>query len=44
MLTVNILFYAFFHMGKTCSHIGVVVWIVYLTFGWAKKKMGTSNK
>ena len=38
LLTLNILFYAFFDMGKTCSHIGVGVWAIYLLAGWAKKK------
>lgn len=39
LLTSNVLFYVFFDMGKTCTHIGVAVWLLYLVGGWARKKV-----
>lgn len=44
LITLNILFYTFFELGKTCTHIGIVSWTVYLAGGWAKSKLKQVSK
>lgn len=44
LITLNILFYVFFDLGKVCSHIGVALWVVYLVGGWSKNKLKSLAK
>ena len=44
LIIINILFYSFFELGRSCTHIGIVVWSLYWVFDQIYSRFLSKNK